>query len=306
MHTGYREGVGGLTHPSIGSIASAELGRADFPLPNFVSVGGQRAYGAGFLGARHQPLVVNDPARGVENLQALVGGPQFDRRVGLLEEMEQGFFRTGQTATGRDHRTTYERAVTLMRSREARAFDLSQERAAVRDAYGRTDFGQGCLMARRLVEVGIPFVEVYSRGWDTHQDNFNRVRTLSREVDPAMSALVTDLRDRGLLDSTLIVWMGEFGRTPQITSRAGTPGRNHYPRAWSTVLLGGGIRGGQVIGRTDGEGAQVVERPVSALDFLASVCRVLGINYERQNQTPIGRPLRIVDRGANPIRELFA
>ncbi len=305
MHTGYREGVGGLTHPSIGSIVSAELGRPGFPLPNFVSVGGARAYGSGFLGARHQPLVVNDPARGVENLRALVNGQQLDRRIGLLEEMEQGFFRTGGTATGRDHRTTYDRAVTLMRSREARAFDLSQERAAVRDGYGQSDFGQGCLMARRLVEVGIPFVEVYSRGWDTHQNNFTRVRELSRQVDPAMSTLITDLHDRGLLDSTLVIWMGEFGRTPRINARAPQPGRDHYPRAWSSVMVGGGIRGGQVIGRTDAEGAAVVERPISALDFLATVCRILGIDYNRQNQTPIGRPLRIVDRGATPIRELI-
>jgi uncharacterized protein (DUF1501 family) len=120
-----------------------------------------------------------------------------------------------------------------------------------------------------------------------------------------MSQLVTDLRDRGLLDSTLVIWMGEFGRTPRINNRGAQPGRDHYPRAWSTVLMGGGIRGGQVIGRTDAEGAAVTERPVSAIDFMATVCSVLGIDYNRQNQTPIGRPVRIVDRGANPIRQLI-
>ncbi len=196
-------------------------------------------------------------------------------------------------------------AVTLMKSREARAFDLAQEPAASRAAYGGSRFGDGCLLARRLVEAGVSFVEVTLGGWDTHQNNFDRVKQLSAQVDPALSALVHDLRQRGLLDSTLVIWMGEFGRTPRINARGAKPGRDHYPRAWSTLLVGGGIKGGQVIGKTDREGAAVVERPISALDFMATVCQVLGIDYNKQNQTPIGRPIRIVDKGNKPIRELL-
>jgi hypothetical protein len=305
LHTGYKQGVGGLVYPSLGAIVSSELGREDAPLPNFVSVG-NRSFGAGFLGPRHQPLVVSDPAKGVENLRPLVGAQEFGDRVGLLEEMEQTFLRTYKAPAGTDHRTNYERAVRLMRSREAKAFDLDQEPASARKAYGQTKFGDGCLLARRLVETGIPFVEVTSGGWDTHQDNFDRVKKLSGEVDPAMGALVTDLKDRGLLDSTLIIWMGDFGRTPKINSRGPKPGRDHYPRAWSTVLLGGGIKGGQVVGKTDAEGATVVERPVSAVDFMATVCKALGIDYTKMNQTPIGRPVRIADRGAEPVKEVFA
>jgi hypothetical protein len=305
LHTGYKEGQGGLVYPSLGSIVSAELGKPDFPLPNFVSVG-NRVYGAGFLGARHQPLVVNDPSRGVENLKPLVDTKQFGDRIGLLEEMEQGFFRTYKATSGVDHRTTYQRAVRLMQSKEAKAFDLSQEPDSARAAYGGGRFGDGCLLARRLVEVGIPFVEVTLGGWDTHQDNFDRVKRLSAQVDPAMSALINDLKDRGLLQSTLVVWMGEFGRTPRINTRGAKPGRDHYPRAWSTVLAGGGIKGGQVIGKTDKEGAAVEERTISALDFLATICQILGVNYQKQNNTPIGRPIRIVDKGANLIQELFA
>jgi hypothetical protein len=303
LHTGYREGVGGLVYPSLGAIVSKEIGNPDSPLPNFVSVG-NRSYGSGFLGPRHQPLIINDPNRGVENLRPLVASGQFDRRVGLLEEMEAGFNRTHGAAMGTAHRTTYQRAVTLMRDRGARAFDLSQEPASSRTAYGSSRFGEGCLLARRLVEAGVSFVEVTLGGWDTHQNNFARVRTLSQQVDPAMSQLVTDLRDRGLLDSTLVIWMGEFGRTPRINARGAQPGRDHYPRAWSTVLVGGGIRGGQVVGRTDAEGAVVTERPVSAIDFMATVCRILGIDYTRMNQTPIGRPIRVVERGATPISGL--
>jgi hypothetical protein len=305
LHTGYKPGVGGLVYPSMGAIVSSELGREDAPLPNFVSVG-NRSYGAGFLGPHHQPLNVNDPAKGVENLKPLVDVKEFGDRVGLLAEMEKSFLRDYKAPAGVDHQATYERAVKLMRSKEAKAFDLDQEPASARQAYGGTKFGEGCLLARRLVEAGIPFVEVTLGGWDTHQNNFDRVKELSAQVDPALSGLVKDLKERGLLDSTLVIWMGEFGRTPKINSRGAKPGRDHYPKAWSTVLTGGGIKGGQVVGKTDAEGAAVVERPVSAVDFMATVCQALGIDYTKQNQTPIGRPVRIADKGAQPVKELFA
>lgn len=304
LHTGYREGQGGLVYPSIGAIVSRELGNPDSPMPNFVSIG-NRSFGSGFLGARHQPLIVNDPTRGVENMRAAVGSQQFEGRVGLLEELEAGFQRSHGDGVAGAHRTTYQRAVTLMNSQGARAFDIANEPQANRAAYGNTRFGEGCLLARRLVETGVSFVEVTLGGWDTHQNNFERVRQLSGQVDPGMSQLITDLSDRGLLDSTLVIWMGEFGRTPRINNRGAQPGRDHYPRAWSLTMFGGGIRGGQVIGRTDAQAAAVTERPVSTLDFMATVCRALGIDYNRQNQTPIGRPVRIVDRGANPISQLF-
>jgi hypothetical protein len=304
MHTGYREGQGGLAYPSIGAITSAELGKDDFPLPNFVAING-RSFGSGFLGPRCEPLFVQDPARGVENLKPLVGQGEFDDRIGLLEEMEHAFYRDYKAGVGTAHETTYLRAVEMMKSKEAKAFDLSDEPANVKEAYGDGKFGQGCLMARRLVETGVPFVEVTLGGWDTHQDNFNRVKKLSGELDPAMSALIRDLKDRGMLDDTLLVWMGEFGRTPKINQRGAAPGRDHYPRAWSTVLVGGGLKGGQAVGKTDAEGAEVVEGKMSALDFLATICKALGIDYTKVNNTPIGRPIRIVDKGATPIKELF-
>ncbi len=303
LHTGYREGVGGLVYPSIGSIASKEIGDPNAPIPNFVNIG-NRVYGSGFLGARHQPLIVNDPNRGVENLRSFIQGQQFNNRVGLLQEMEQGFNRTYNAPIGQAHQTTYRRAVTLMQDQGARAFDISQESQATRQRYGSSRFGDSCIMARNLVEAGVAFVEVSLGGWDTHNSNFERVQTLSRQVDPAMSSLIRDLNDRGLLDDTLVIWMGEFGRTPRINTRSPRPGRDHYPRAWSLTMFGGGIRGGQVIGATDREGATVTERPVTTIDFMATVCTALGIDYNRFNNTHIGRPVRIVDRGANPIREL--
>jgi hypothetical protein len=303
MHTGYREGVGGIVYPSIGSIVAHQLGDQEAAMPNYVSIG-NRSYGAGILGPRFEPLAVVDPTRGVENLRAAVATDEFDRRVDLLNELEQAFHRTHHAPVGDAHQTTYRRAVTLMRDTGTRAFDITRESQATRTRYGANRFGEGCLLARRLIEAGVQFVEVTLGGWDTHQNNFERVRQLSGQLDPAMGALISDLRERSLLDSTLVVWMGDFGRTPRINTRGAQPGRDHYPRAWSTVLVGGGIRGGQVIGRTDAEAASVIERPVHTIDFMATICTILGIDPNRQNQAANGRPVRIVDRGANPITGL--
>ena len=304
LHTGYREGQGGVVYPSIGSIVSQELGRTDFPMPNFVSIG-NRSFGSGFLGPKHQPLIVQDPNRGVQDLASAVGGKQFDNRVSLLQELEAAFYHDYQADAINDHKTTYARAVNLMQSKEAKAFDLSLEKAEQRAAYGGNRFGDGCLMARRLVEVGVPFVEVSLGGWDTHQDNFERVKNLTGTVDKALSALATDLKDRGLLDSTLVIWMGEFGRTPHINARGAKPGRDHYPRAWSLMMLGGGVKGGTVYGQTDAEGAAVVDGKTSAMDFLATVCELMGIDSSKENETPTKRPIRIVDKAGKPVKAVI-
>jgi hypothetical protein len=296
LHTGYREGQGGVIYPSIGSIVSKELGKSESPLPNYVTIG-NRSYGSGFLGPKHQPLVVTDPARGVQDLAPLVRGQQFDSRVTLLQEMESAFYHDYQADSINDHKTTYARAVSMMQSKEAKAFDLSAEKSETKAAYGDSRFGSSCLMARRLVEVGIPFVEVNLGGWDTHLDNFGRVKSLSTTVDQSLSALVNDLKDRGMLDSTLVIWMGEFGRTPNINTRGEKPGRDHYPRAWSLMMFGGGVRGGTVYGRTDKEGATVEDGKTNAMDFLATVCELMGIDHSKENETPTKRPIRIVDKG---------
>jgi hypothetical protein len=303
MHTGYREGQGGIIHPSLGSIVAHELGDANGAMPNYVAIN-SRSYGAGFLGPRHQPLLITDPNRGVEDLKAAVAPAQLQRRVSLLDKMERAFYRTYDAEVIYDHHTVYQRAFQLMHSPQAKAFDLSAEPASSRSRYGSGRFADGVLMARRLVEAGVPFVEVALGGWDTHQNNFDRVKSLCAQIDTPIAALLDDLQQRGLLDTTLVVWMGEFGRTPHINNRGPKPGRDHYPRAWSTVIWGGGIRGGGTIGKTDKEGAVVVDRPVSAQDFLATICELLGIDHTRQNETPSGRPIRIVEK-ANPFTSLL-
>ena len=293
MHTGFREGQGGVTYPALGSLVSQEVGKADSAMPNYVAIGG-RSYGSGFLGPKHQPMLITDPNRGVEDLKTAVSNSQFDNRVGLLEQMDKAFHREYGADAITDHKTTYERAVKLMQSKEAKAFDIAGD--ANKAKYGTGRFAEGVVMARRLVEVGVPFVEVALGGWDTHQDNFKRVKSNSEQVDAALAALVTELKEKGLLDSTLVVWMGEFGRTPNINTRGANPGRDHYPRAWSLAMFGGGMAGGKVIGKTDKEGASVTDRPTTAQDFLATVCELMGIDHTKKNETPTGRPIQMVEK----------
>ena len=310
LHTGYQKRAGGIAFPSLGAIVSRELGQEGFPLPNFVCLGSgsRHAMRSGFLGPDHQPLDVLDPERGTDNLAPLTGRAEFERQFDVLKRFNAAFDQTYRAEPARAHASALERAVRLMNAEQRRALDLSLEAATARDRYGRSSFGQSCLSARRLIEVGVPFVEVISGGgvgWDTHQGNFPRTKALSAEVDLGMSALIQDLADRGRLDSTLVIWMGEFGRSPQITSGGG---RNHWARAWSTVLAGGGIRGGQVIGRTDRDAAEVVERPIGVTDFLATVCTILKIDYKRNNRAPgVERPIPIVDtsKPTNIITELI-
>ena len=298
VHTGYQKRAGGVAFPSLGAIMSHELGQRDFPLPNFVCIGGgsRHATRSGFLGPAHQPLDVTDPERGTGFLTPLSSPVEFQRQYELLRRFDASFQEAYRADPAQAHASALDRAVRLMNSEQKQAFDVSREPDAVRDRYGRGSFGQGCLMARRLVETGVRFVEVMMGdgvGWDTHRDNFPRTRALSLEADAGMAALIEDLAERGRLDSTLVIWMGEFGRSPQITSGGG---RNHWARAWSSVLAGGGVRGGQVVGRTDRDAAEVTERPISVTDFLATVCTLLGIDYTRQNRVPgMDRPISIVD-----------
>jgi uncharacterized protein (DUF1501 family) len=189
-----------------------------------------------------------------------------------------------------------------MHSAKAKAFNIGDEPSSLRDAYGRTKFGEGCLLARRLVENGVSFVEVQLGGWDTHRDNAQRIKSLCGELDPAFATLVTDLKQRGLLDSTLVVWMGDFGRTPHVGKQGG---RDHYPRAWTTVLAGGGIKAGQAIGRTDKMGGTVEDVQVSGVDFMATVCKTLDIDYTQNLTTRTGRPIRVVDKNEKIVNALF-
>ncbi|MEX0715839.1 MAG: DUF1501 domain-containing protein [Planctomycetaceae bacterium] len=298
LHTGYVPS-GSVKHPSIGASVAKELADPENPLPAVVSVG--RTIGAGFLGVNYEPLVVN-AGRMPENIAGAVSADRFRRRGGLLDKLEDEFAERGGRDVVEDHRKLYAKAADLFQSTEVEAFDLSKEPQSVQLQYGETNFGRGCLLARRLVERGVTFVEVSLGGWDTHADNFERTGRLAAQTDPGFAALVTDLKQRGLLESTLVVWMGEFGRTPRINARTG---RDHYPRAFNVALAGGGVHGGRAIGSTTADGTAVADSPVGVTDLFCSFCHSLGVDPAKENYSPLGRPMKIVD-GGSKVEKLFA
>jgi hypothetical protein len=302
MHTGYAPSAT-LKHPSLGAWVSHELGDPKFELPNFVSICGP-SISAGFMGAEYNPFAVLHPGEGVRNLPLAkdVDRSRFDSRLEALNILQDNFQAESGSASVGIHNTVYQKAVRLMRSPLVKAFDVSTEPASVLKAYGDDDFGRSCLMARRLVEAGVKFVEVTLDGWDTHVDNFTGVRNLLGHLDPAMATLLKDLAERDRLDDTLVIWMGEFGRSPKINQ---VEGRDHYPAAWSAVLAGGGVRGGQVYGSTDEEGAKVVADAVTVPNYFATLAKLLGIDPARELMSPVGRPIAISEAG-RPIERLIA
>jgi hypothetical protein len=329
MRTGQKP-MSDINYPSLAAALAKELAQADDSLPPYISVGpnrgpGQGGFGPGFLGPKFAPLMVAGgnmyapaPAAGGDGYAELkvdaikpasgVTVSQAKRRLELWQALEDGFLASHTSASPQAHRTVYDNALRMIHSEAAKAFDLSQEPASVRDSYGKGVFGQGCLLARRLVEQGVPFVEVSlssssagSFGWDTHANNFEAVKALSAELDAGWASLMSDLAERGLLESTTIVWMGEFGRTPQINGQAG---RDHFPRAWSCVLGGGGIAGGHAYGRTSPDGMDIEENKVGVTDVLATLCAALGVPPETENNAITGRPIKIVN--GSPIDGLLA
>jgi hypothetical protein len=317
LRTGYLP-QGPIQYPSIGALVSRELGDEQSELPNFVSIApfrilNQGAFGSGFLGPRHAPLVVGEAGGQQQGQNALrvedlvppvdVNKDHAESRLDLLQQVERDFLSTHPDLPALGHQNAYDRATRLMRTSAKKAFDLDQEKPAVRDAYGRNLFGQGCLLARRLVERNVPFVEVTLNGWDTHGGNAATVRSLSQTVDAGWASLMKDLKERGLLDTTLIVWMGEFGRTPKFPR---ADGRDHWPNSFAAVLAGGGIKGGQVIGDTGPDGASIKDRPVTVPEFLATIHHALGIDHSKMNLSNVGRPIRTVAPGTMPVKEALS
>jgi hypothetical protein len=299
LHTSYAPS-GGIVHPGFGSTVAREIGPSDFDLPGFVSINGP-SVGPSFLGVRYAPLVVTNPNKPPDNLPVPVSAGRLNRRLGLLKELEAPLARTGAGPLVKDHQALYDQTARMALSPRTAAFDLDREPEKVRQAYGRSAFGQGCLMARRLVEAGVTFVEVQSSGWDTHGNELASLKKLIPPVDQGTAALLADLRDRGLLAKTLVIWMGEFGRTPRINLAAG---RDHYPQAFNVALAGCGVKGGRVVGATDKLGVEVIERPLAVADLFCTFCQALGIDPRKESQSNVGRPLKIVEFGKS-IPEVF-
>jgi len=303
LQTGYSP-AGPVRFPGFGAVIASERNPKELKLPPYVSIGGA-SLGGGYLGPRWSPFVVQRPDRPVANLEPTsdVDAARLARRRALLTAQEGDFARGRKNKLISGHSDSYERAYAFMSSKARAAFDLSKETEKVRNRYGANEVGLGCLLARRLVEVGVPFISVRSGGWDTHRDNFGRVKTLSNKLDGGVGSLIADLVDRDLLSSTLIVVVGEFGRTPKINANTG---RDHWPKAFSCLIGGGGLSAGKVIGKTDAQGARVAERPVTPPDLYATIAQAMSIPRNKVNQSAIGRPFRIVDKVAKPVRALLS
>ena len=300
MHTGYVPNPN-VIHPSYGSVVAHEMQAqtSALEIPPFVSIGGP-SEGPGFLGMAYAPFQVDSSGR-VRDLDPLVEKERQAERFALLAEIEKRFARQRRGPAAQEHAKVLEKTVSLMRSEQMKAFEVRSEPTQASERYGDSGFGRSCLLARRLVEAGVPFIEVDFGGWDLHQNCFTSLDEKLPQMDQAMSALMSDLDERGLLESTVILWMGEFGRTPRIN---GDAGRDHYARAWSAVVGGGGLKGGLTVGQTNEDGTMVESKPHSSEDLMATICKALGLSLSTTYTSNNGRPMKIAG-GGTPIAELF-
>lgn len=305
MHTSYQL-RGTINHPSLGAWLAHFRGAGNPTLPSSVYVGNaSRHPGAGFFPPELSPLFVNNPENGLKDIERQKGLTQDSHaaRMKLAGELDAEFVRTfGKQRNVAAHTGAYDGAYRMMASADIAAFDLTQEKAELRDAYGRDAFGQGCLLARRLVERGVRFVEVSLHGWDTHSNNFTATPDLCDKLDRGLATLVNDLRGRGMLKDTLVVVTTEFGRSPKINQSLG---RDHYPKAFSAALFGGGVKGGAVYGATNQTAEIVTDQEITIPDFNATIGHALGLPVDEVVVAPNGRPFKLADKG-KPVTAVFA
>ncbi|MEM7698554.1 MAG: DUF1501 domain-containing protein [Verrucomicrobiota bacterium] len=302
-HTSYELRTS-IRHPSMGAWREKLTGKTNPNLPGSVLIGGDSNHpGSGFFESRLSPLRIGDPSEGLKNSSRhrSFSEESFDFHRNLSDQLDAAFVERYDQKNVRAYSDMYTDAVRLMRSSDLAAFDIADEPERLRERYGDDYFGQGCLLARRLIENGVDFVEVSFNGWDTHNANFVRVPEQGEILDKALSALLSDLERRGLLDDTLVVLATEFGRTPEINVNEG---RDHHPQAFTCALAGGGISGGMVIGGTDERGAKIIGDGVELPDLNATVAYALGLPLDQVVYSPSMRPFTIADRG-QPVTALF-
>jgi hypothetical protein len=303
MHTAYVPNPT-VVHPTFGSVVSYELGtkRAELEIPAFISVGGG-SMSPGFLGMAHAPFVVDAQGR-IQN--ATMDGMDVQRlgqRLEILGAIEEGFIRSDRGDVGQAHKDVYQKAVNLMTSKQMDAFKVMQETPETRAMYGDTPFGNSLIMARRLVETGVPFIEVRNpNGWDLHQNVFATLRNTNLPMlDSGIAGLVADLKQRGMFEDTVVVCMGEFGRTPRINANVG---RDHWATSWSVLIGGGGLQGGVAVGETDEDGLRIVSESYLPGDIWATVAHALRIPLNTVHTSTRGRPMKLAN-GGNPVKALL-
>ena len=297
LHTSYQR-RGTIKHPTLGSWVSRLSGKLNKTLPAQVRInGGSDVLGAGFLESKHGPLPLGNPSSGIQNSKAAkyLDETMYDGRLKTAQEFNKMFLGEYSQKQVRAYTDLYNDAVKLMSSKDLEAFDLTKETEATREMYGDDNFGQGCLLARRLVDTGVRFVEVQLGGWDMHNDVFGNMETRGATLDRGLSALLQDLERIGKLDDTMVVVASEFGRSPEV--KAGRIGRDHHPTAFSAFLAGGGIKGGTVYGVSDERAHYVEEEGASVEDLNATIAHALGLKLEEIHYSPSGRPFKVAHDG---------
>jgi hypothetical protein len=299
MRTGYGR-IGTITHPTIGPFAERLLGKPEGQILPASVVVGEGTSNAGYLDPKFSPLPIADPSGGVPNSMLLTDAERFDKRMQVTRKLGEEFTKKYNYNGPKSYVEYYDQATKLLRGTELAAFDLTGE--SNRETYGMSRVGQGCLLARRLVEHGVRVIEVINDGWDMHTNVDQGIGTKGTEMDQALAALFDDLQSKGLLESTLVAVASEFGRTPEINFNAG---RDHHSIAYSTLLGGGGVKGGQVWGKTDKQGKKVVENKVAPEDWVATIGYGLGLDLTETIHAPNGRPFNFGDKG-KPVTKLFS
>lgn len=300
MRTGF-EKRGTVVHPTLGAWAQNFLGPSHETLPSSVCVNQPANHGNGFFPATMSPLPILDPDEGLKNAITKADSTVMEKRLSLLKQMDSTFNDAINDPSVAAYNDFYESTLRLMKGKDLECFDLDKESAQLRDKYGRNKFGQGCLLARRLVEGGVRYVEVESGGWDMHKDIEGGMEDRGAEFDTAFAALISDLDSRGLLESTMVVVATEFGRKPSFDGS----GRGHHPLVFSCVLAGGGAKRGYVHGASDAAGGEVEKDPVTVGDLHATVARACGLPIEKSVVSPSGRPFTIGNKG-KPVDAIFA
>ena len=299
MHTGYARAAN-VQYPEMGAVVAKYLGEPNSDLPNFIKIFPHGNSGAGFLGPQYQPFSLNPDGRLPTFAASRLEQAAEQRRHGLRSFLEDSFAQQRSLVSSQMHRAAYDASRRLQRVRHV--FDVEEEWKKYGDLYGNSAFGRRCLTARRLVESGVPFVEVGQSSYDSHADNFRAHRGLVPPMEKAWAGLLEDLHQRGLLESTLVIWMGEIGRTPRINNRSG---RDHYVRCWSTALAGCSVKGGVVYGASDEDGYDVKDDPVTEGDFFATVYQALGIDPKTEHYAGV-RPIPVAPFGGEAVEPLLA
>lgn len=297
LHTSYQR-RGTIVHPTMGAWISKETQKLNRSLPSNVRInGGSDILGSGYLEKRHGPLPLGNPNAGIQNVSkaGYLDDNMYNNRIDIASKFNKSFTKTFPQKQVRAYTDLYDDAIRLMKSTDLEAFDLTKESPSTREEYGENSFGQGCLLARRLVETGVRYVEVQLGGWDMHNDVFGNMATRGATLDTGLASLLRDLERRGMLSQTLVVVASEFGRTPEI--KAGRVGRDHHPTAFSALLAGGGIKQGYVHGKSDKRGHYVDEKGVKMEDLNATIAYTMGMDITKTIYSPSGRPFQIANSG---------